>query len=477
MRRLNITAKIWLSIAVFVAGFLVFTILSQVEGLRAEDSLDATSNGLFPAAQRSQQAEAAFERAVKSFSDAVLVQDASGLDRAADEGRSVVASLKAILAIRRLSPERASEVQRLSSSAEQFFADAKSTYGTILSNPSNMTAMQDRMRDLASRTDTLKSSLVAAQEHLADDLRKQIAAMEVSSERQRWLGLILCTTTLLISGLVVNLTIRRAITGPITRVIHGVQQATDQAMQTSDVLAQSGQTVANDAQDQAACIQETSASLEEVSATVRVNADRAAEADRLMQQAGQTVNRATQAMNELRDSIDAIRKSNDEVSGVLKSINQIAFNTNILALNAAVEAARAGEAGAGFSVVAAEVRSLAQRAASAARLSEEIIQRTISDVSKGVDLVGLACRAFGEVSENITNSSRTVAKIASGSREQATGVNHITQAIARIGQVTQNNVKNANRTAQAASAMSQQVESTRDHLNQLVAVVGLQQNS
>jgi methyl-accepting chemotaxis protein len=243
------------------------------------------------------------------------------------------------------------------------------------------------------------------------------------------------------------------------------------------VLAQSGQTVANDAHDQAACIQETSASLEQVSATVRVNADRATEADHLMQQAGQTVSRATHAMNELRDSIDAIRKSNDEVSGVLKSINQIAFNTNILALNAAVEAARAGEAGAGFSVVAAEVRSLAQRAASAARLSEEIIQRTISDVSKGVDLVGLACRAFSEVSENITTSSRTVAQIASGSREQAIGVNHITEAIARIGQVTQKNVKNANRTAQAASAMSQQVESTRDHLNQLVAVVGLQQNS
>jgi hypothetical protein len=172
---LKLPQHLWKIKAEVRGGILVFTILSQVEGLRAEDSLDATSNGLFPAAQRSQQAEAAFERAVKSFSDAVLVQDASGLDRAAEEGRSVVASLKAIIEIRRLSPERASEVQKLSSSAEQFFADAKSTYGTILSNPSNMSAMQDRMHDLASRTDILKSSLVAAQEHLAEDLHKQIA--------------------------------------------------------------------------------------------------------------------------------------------------------------------------------------------------------------------------------------------------------------------------------------------------------------
>ena len=113
-------------------------------------------------------------------------------------------------------------------------------------------------------------------------------------------------------------------------------------------------------------MQETSASLEQISSTSQQNATRAREADRLMKAARHTVDKAAQS-RPLTKSMDVISKSSHQVAAVLKSIDEIAFHTNILALNAAVEAARAGEAGAGFSVVADEVRSLAQRAAEAAR--------------------------------------------------------------------------------------------------------------
>ena len=87
MRRLNITAKIWLSIGVFVLGFIFSTLLGQVQGVSTEAALRNTSEALFPAAQRAQEAESAFQRMVKNFSDAVMTQDASGLTRAAEEGR------------------------------------------------------------------------------------------------------------------------------------------------------------------------------------------------------------------------------------------------------------------------------------------------------------------------------------------------------------------------------------------------------
>jgi hypothetical protein len=121
------------------------------------------------------------------------------------------------------------------------------------------------------------------------------------------------------------------------------------------------------------------------------------------------------------------------VAAVLKSIDEIAFHTNILALNAAVEAARAGEAGAGFSVVADEVRSLAQRAADAARSSGEIIEKTVADVEKGVQLVSLAHGAFNEVYTTISGTSKVVSQIAVSSQEQARGVGNIGQAITRNG--------------------------------------------
>lgn len=474
MKRLNITAKIWLSVGIFVLGYVVATGLGQIQGLSTERALSNASDGLFPAAQRSQEAEAAFQRCLKGFGDAVLVQDASALDRAGEEGKHTVDELRAIADIAGLPTERANEARNLGASIEQFISDARKLYGTALANPANMNSeMQGHMRDLATRTEALKSSLANLKEQSSRDLHDQLGAVGKRSAQQRWLALLMFAITLAVAGVLVNVTIRRAIVGPVMRVIEGVREAADQAAQASEQMADSGRVVARDAQQEASYIEETSASLEEISSTTRSNASRAGEADGLMQDAKQTVDRATGAMNDLTASMDVISKSSKQVADVLKSIDDIAFHTNILALNAAVEAARAGEAGAGFSVVADEVRSLAQRAADAARRSADIIEKTIADVSRGVQLVSLAHGAFDEVSTKIASGSQVVSQIAASSNEQAQGVDHIKEAISRMETLTQSNATNADKTAQAASTMSEQAQTTRQHLDELVEVIGV----
>jgi methyl-accepting chemotaxis protein len=338
----------------------------------------------------------------------------------------------------------------------------------------NMSAStQEQMRALATRTDRAKADLAKTKEQLAADLNQQLKSLEESSARQASLSLAVFVVTLLVAGVIVHLTIRRAITGPVIRVIGGVQDAANEAGRAATQMAQSGTEVSANAQEQAACIEETSASLEEISATTRQNADRAGEADSLMQAAHKTVERAAQAMNQLTSSMNLIAKSSHQVAGLLKTIDDIAFHTNILALNAAVEAARAGEAGAGFSVVADEVRSLAHRAAEAARSSGSIIEQTVGDVSKGVELVGHAQAAFQEVSATIASGTQLVSQIASSSGEQARGIAAIGQAITQIETLTERNVANAQQTAEGASAMASQVENTQKYLDELVAVVGL----
>lgn len=474
MKRLSITAKIWLSIGFFVLGYIVSIVLGQLQGLATERTLRTTSEALFPAAQRSQEAEAAFQRMVKGFGDAVITQDAAGLARAKEDGKFMVQTLRSVASIPGLSGERSEEAKRLAASGEQLATDAGDLYGSVLANPANMNAQaQEKMHTLATRTDELNASLAKAKELFSRDLQGQLSAVGQSSAKQRLLALVVFGITLVVAAVVVSLTIRRSITGPVLRVIDGVQEAANGAAHASEEMSECGQAVQKDATEQAACVEETSASLEEISATARQNASRAGAADNLMQEARQTVTRASDAMNDLTASMDLIAKSSNQVAGVLKSIDEIAFHTNILALNAAVEAARAGEAGAGFSVVAGEVRSLAQRAAEAARNSADMVEKTIADVGKGVGLVAQAHRSFQEVSMKISSGGEMVSQIAASSREQAQGVDHVSEAISRIETVTQNNAANAHRTAEVASAMSDQVHATRKHLAELVNLVGL----
>lgn len=475
MRRLNITTKIWLSVGVFALGFVLSISLGQVQGTLTERELGVTSSALFPAAQKSQQAEAEFERMLKGFGDAVITQDKDGLGRAADDGSQAVQELKVIAAIPGLAADRAAEAQRLAAAVQQLLEDARSTYSAVLANPENMAKLQDNIRSIAGRNDEIKAGIDKAKTQFSQDLDQKLSALQRASARQRWIALIVFGVTILVAAGIVHITIRRSITGPVLRVIHGVQAAADGAAQASNQMSESGGVVARDAQEQAACIQETSASLAEMSSTTMENATRAGEADKLMQEATKTVHEAAQAMEGLTNSMNLISKSSSQVAAVLKSIDEIAFHTNILALNAAVEAARAGEAGAGFSVVADEVRSLAHRAAEAARNSGDIIERTIADVNKGVELATVAHQAFSNVTTKIAGGSQVMSQIAASSDEQARGITNIGQAIHRIELLTQNNAANAHKTAEAAAAMGTQVTATRKHIDELVAVVGAQE--
>jgi methyl-accepting chemotaxis protein len=455
MKSLSIAAKIWLSIGVFVAGFVFSTTLEQLQGRSTERDLDVASGDLFPAAQKSQEADAAFQRAVKSFSDAVVTQDASAIDHGTEDGQAAASLINEIAGIKNLPSNSADESKKLGSTIAQFVSDAGSAYKTMAGNPSSMTPeMQARIRDLASQTDEIKKSLKTTRDVFSRSLQDKLKVAQAGSEHQRWVGLMLFVGSLALASVIVTLTIKRSITGPILRVIEGVRGSADEAAEASSQMAESGRVVAQDAHEQASCLQETMVSLKEISSTTEQNSDRAVNADGLMTKAKETVQSATGAMQNLTQSMNAISASSREVAGVLKSLDEIAFNTNILALNAAVEAARAGQAGAGFSVVADEVRSLARRAAEAARHSAEIVDKTIGDVANGVQYVTLAREAFQKVSDRIEQGSEVVSQIAASSETQTRGIRTIGRVISRLETVTQNNVANAQQTAESASAMT-----------------------
>ncbi|CAB3760229.1 methyl-accepting chemotaxis protein [Paraburkholderia humisilvae] len=245
-------------------------------------------------------------------------------------------------------------------------------------------------------------------------------------------------------------------------IAHGV---TEIAAGNLDLSNRTGQ--------QAAALERTAASIEQMSTTVRQNADNAKEASRLAQGALETVSRGADVVNRVIDTMNGITGSSRKVTEITGVIEGIAFQTNILALNAAVEAARAGEEGRGFSVVAAEVRTLAQRSATAAKEIKELLGESAAQVELGASLVTQAGGTMSDARQAVERMTGIMGEIEGAAGAQSARIEQVNHEIAQIDQVTQNNAALVEEAAAAARSLEEQT----DALRQAVAVFRLDAGS
>lgn len=270
---------------------------------------------------------------------------------------------------------------------------------------------------------------------------------------------------------VVLLVIRSAVR-PINRVIKGLTQAADQvASAASQILAASRQ-LARGSSDQAASSQETSSSLEEMSAMTRKNAQNANQADSFVKDVQNLFKKTDTFMAELTTSMEDISDAGMETSAIIKTIDEIAFQTNLLALNAAVEAARAGQAGAGFAVVANEVRTLALRAAQAAQNTSALIQGIIKKIQNGWEITAKTSEAFGQAAEQAEQMGELITEIAVSSNDQKRGIDLMGRAVTEMDKITQQNAANSQETSSASEQMKAQSERMKGFVDELAALVG-----
>lgn len=228
--------------------------------------------------------------------------------------------------------------------------------------------------------------------------------------------------------------------GNLSRSIHNLQSKIGYTIGEARLISE---IIADSASGEATSIEETSASLDEIASMTRQNASNTKEANQLMISVKDAIQKANGSMTGLTQSMKEITGASEQTQKIVKAIDEIAFQTNLLALNAAVEAARAGEAGAGFAVVAEEVRNLAMRATESARSSSNLIEDIVQKVKTGENLVNITSTAFTQVTNSSDKVVELMAEIAAASQEQAQGIDQVNTAIAGMNTTTQQNAGNA----------------------------------
>jgi methyl-accepting chemotaxis protein len=252
---------------------------------------------------------------------------------------------------------------------------------------------------------------------------------------------------------------------------------------TANIAGEAGQIAAGNhdlsgrTESQASSLEQTASSMEELTSTVKQNADNARQANQLVISASSVAQRGGAVVAQVVDTMGSIKASSRRIVDIIGVIDGIAFQTNILALNAAVEAARAGEQGRGFAVVAQEVRSLAQRSATAAKEIKGLIDDSVHQVDDGSALVDEAGQTMGLIVTSVQQVADIMAEITSASAEQSMGIEQVNQAIAQMDQMTQQNATLVQQAAAAAQSMQDEAQSLAQSVSAFRLPAGMEQDA
>ena len=273
-------------------------------------------------------------------------------------------------------------------------------------------------------------------------------------------------------GLLGAFFLSRAITRVLRATTDSLTAGAEQIAAAANQVSGSSQHLAEGASEQAASLEETSATMEEMSGMTKRTAQSANNAKEIAQAARRAADQSATAVSKLNGSMVELKASSSEVAKIVKTIDEIAFQTNILALNAAVEAARAGEAGAGFAVVAEEVRSLAHRCALAAKETAQKIEDALHKTDDGSRISTEVSVSLGGIIELVRKLDGHIVEIATASSEQAQGIEQVNTAVSQMDKLTQSNAAAAEESASAAEEMSAQTAELNGLVGDLLELVG-----
>ena len=317
---------------------------------------------------------------------------------------------------------------------------------------------EGRNADLAKIMGVIRNDIMAYTTQKIVDLRLK---------RNLTIGVIVFSIGL---GLALTIWSGESISRRITRITDGVAEGANHVFTAAKQIAEASEDLAQRAAAQAQNVDETMAMLKQVQEISDAMNANAAEANTSIQNASAVISDTNSAMVEMSHSIKQISENGAQTRSILQTIDEIAFQTNVLALNAAIEAARAGELGAGFAVVAGEVRNLAQRSASASRTTDKLVESSSQSIERGAETAKRSNDLLGSVLASTSSVFAAIDEIKARAQQQTTAIAEITQSATKVGDITHHNAASAEECAASAITLEQQAGVLEKYVRELKSV-------
>lgn len=437
----RLSLRIWSSIGMLIFGYLLSLGYANFISSSIQSKLPAISSFAVDATELSQRIPEAFATLSIAYGKSVI-GDPSLFQQAEKQAEVLRRNLANLRELPGAGDNLKMAVEAILTRIDGFTKGFTAIYTAKNQGKMDADILQSINR-LKKEENEIKLKMIELSGTVRENLSDNVSSIISNAKHYNNINMIGSMILIVISLIMIYALIQKSVITIIYNITESLFESSKNVSAISSEISNGSKQLAEGAAEQASSVSQATASLAHVSNLTQKNAQHTIGAQQARYEVYEHIKRLSTFMQKTADAMTSIKARGEQIGQIIQTINEISFQTNLLALNAAVEAARAGESGAGFAVVAGEVRNLASRSADAARETQALIEETVEEINAGDSILEETREAFTATKMHSNKVGEMIDMIARVSKEQVNGLEETTRTMKEIDRIVLQNASNA----------------------------------